>query len=65
MKEERMKEEKNVLSGETKIFSKRPSKAFGAFVKNSTEGVRYFNAAANERIGSNVYDHLRGSGHSH
>ena len=46
-------------------FSKRPSKAFGAFEKNNTVGSRYFNAAANEIIGTDVFDHLTGSWHSH
>ncbi len=36
-----------------------------AFVKKNRKGARYFNAAANERIGSAMYGHLTGSGHSH
>ena len=31
-------------------------------MKNNTEGAWYFNAAANEIIGTDVYDHLTGSG---
>ena len=31
------------------------------FVKNCSRGARYFNAAANELIGRDVYDHLTGS----
>ena len=32
-----------------------------AFKKNNSKGARYFNAAANERFGRDVYDHLTGS----
>jgi hypothetical protein len=30
--------------------------------ENCSRGARYFNTAANERIGRDVYDHLTGSG---
>jgi len=33
-----------------------------AFVKKNRKRARYFNAAANERIGSAMYGHLTGSG---
>jgi hypothetical protein len=33
-----------------------------AFVKKNRKRARYFNAAANERIGSAMYVHLTGSG---
>jgi hypothetical protein len=59
---------------ETKRPSKAPPESFrgsfldsyregGAFEKNNSRGARYFNAAANESIGSDVYDHLTGAGH--
>jgi hypothetical protein len=38
------------------------SKRLQPLRKNNTEGAWYFNAAANEIIGTDVYDHLTGSG---